>query len=143
METLTMRIYLASNLNSLTLIIFIHNNNNNNNFTNSNLYEKPYHLHQQQPPNPKHHGLPSPLRPLRRRPTNQSPRTNHLPLLPRMQQHALPERRPHDQQTHVRLPHLPVQRRGHLQLRVSEQHVQYRWGDGRCDAGCGERSYGL
>ena len=55
-----------------------------------------------------------------------------------MQQHALPKGRPHDQQAHVRVPDLPVQRGGHLQLRVPEQHVQYRRGDGGRDAGCGQ-----
>lgn len=62
------------------------------------------------------HGITRPLRLLLR--PSQSPRTNNLPLLPRMQQPALPKGRPDDLETNVRLSDMPVQRRGAQQLRV-------------------------
>ena len=89
------------------------------------------------PPTPEN-GLPRTLHRLSRKRLYETTRTNHFSLLSRMQQHALPQGRPHDQQTHVRLPHLPVQRRGAIELRIPEQHVQHGGGDGGRDAGCGQ-----
>ena len=94
-----------------------------------------------QPTNPhtlsdNEHGLPRPLH-LRR-----EARADHLPLLLRVQQHALPQGGPRQPAAAVHVPDVPVRGGGGHDLRVPERAEQRERRDGGSYAGRGVRPDG-